>query len=79
MEALLEPPPFPESGGYLWEWFWDLSAGRRGSPGSADPLTWAEMDAWARLRRLRPAPFEIDILRALDRAFLNPDPSPSEP
>jgi hypothetical protein len=58
----------PEEVLHVWEWFWKLSARRRSGP---EPITWAELDAWAR----RGAPFpplreELDMLVAMDDAFL---------
>ena len=64
-------PPLPDELAYLLEWFDKCAAGR----GSADlggklPLTWAEIDAWARLSGIQPTPFEVGILRGLDTIYL---------
>jgi len=63
-------PPCPPVLRYLWRWFLDLSARRGGSGFGPAPLAWSEVAAWARLTRLNPTPWEVDVLLALDDRFL---------
>lgn len=56
---------------YLLLWFADLSAARGSNGFSADPISYAEMQAWSELSGIRPTPFEVECLRELDVAFLN--------
>lgn len=66
----LEGPDLPLEGERLWGWFLEL-AGRRGvgAMGPA-PLTYPDLDAWARLTRREPAPWEIWLLGRLDDTWL---------
>lgn len=50
---------------YLWGWFLDLHSSR-GEGG----LTYSEIAAWAALTGIEPSPWEISILRRLDRTYL---------
>lgn len=47
----------------------DLSAGRGGGFGPA-PIAWVEIAAWQALRRVRLSGWELDVIRALDEAYL---------
>ncbi len=67
----LEGPPVPQCLEYLLTWFSDLSAARSSNGFSANPISYTEMQAWAELTGIRPTPFEVECLRALDRALLN--------
>ncbi|MCB9902358.1 MAG: hypothetical protein H6826_13530, partial [Planctomycetes bacterium] len=57
------PPPI--GFGPLWDSFLELNRGRIG-----EPLSWAELDAYARLQGVRFTRVELQALRALDTAFL---------
>lgn len=63
-------PDLPENGAYLWEWFCELSSGRGNNGFGPLPLSWADMDAWARLTGNCPEPWETAILRSMDGVFL---------
>lgn len=63
-------PDVPENGEYLWAWFQELSSGRGNNGFGVLPLSWADMDAWARLTGNQPEPWETAILRSMDGAFL---------
>lgn len=47
----------------------DLSAGRGGGFGPA-PISWMDIVAWQSLRRIRLSGWELDVIRALDGAYL---------
>lgn len=66
----LAGPGCPEALRYVWDWFLELNAGRTGSGFGPNPLAWSEVEAWARLSRLRLTGFERDALRALDAVFV---------
>ena len=67
IEAELTMPKFPAALAYLWVAFDRLSS-RRGSTGFGPaPISWPEIDAFARLSGIRLAPWEVEILEALDR------------
>ena len=63
--AQLDGPALPDCVRHVWGWFLDLH-GSRGEGG----INYAELLAWAQLNELTPTPFEIRLLRELDRAFL---------
>lgn len=64
-----EPVDIPEAASHVWEWFWKLSAQRSSGFGGAEPISWLEMDAWARLTNTLVTPEEFDMLSALDLAY----------
>ena len=65
--AALEGPGLPEEIAYLWEWFRELD-GARGSNGFGPmPVSYAELDAWARLTGRHTLPWEVRWLMLLDR------------
>tara|TARA_R110000868_G_scaffold150541_11_gene373805 strand:+ start:460 stop:777 length:318 start_codon:yes stop_codon:yes gene_type:complete len=70
LEEELEVPPFPDGVGYLWEWFMDLSRSRPSTGFGPAGITYSEIQAWAALKRVNVAAWEVDILRALDAVFL---------
>lgn len=62
-------PELPEPASHLMAWFYDLSATR--SVGMAlNPISYTEIEAWARLTGNKPAPWEVSAIRQLDAAFL---------
>ena len=66
----LEEPEVPPGGEPLWQWFWELSAGRRHNGFAPPPVSWADMDAWARISGIALQPWQARILRAMDAAWL---------
>lgn len=66
----LNGPELPEEAEYLFAWWRELDAGRQ-SGVSANPLSWADMLAWAELTGRRPSPQEVEVLWAIDRAHLS--------
>jgi len=54
--------------GYLWRWFEQLIDCREVGF-AAGPLTYQEIDAWARLMRFDVSPVEATLLRQLDRVY----------
>lgn len=67
----LAPPDIPPGGEEIWNWFWELHAGRGATGFGPLPLSWGDMDAWARLAGLAPRPWEAAILRRMDAAWLD--------
>ncbi|MCB2186481.1 MAG: hypothetical protein KQJ78_08695 [Deltaproteobacteria bacterium] len=66
----LAGPHIPPAGRQAWEWFWDLSAGRGSDGGGAAPLSYREIWAWRELTGENPRPWEIALLRTMDRVYL---------
>lgn len=67
--AKLDGPPYPVSLQYLLDWSDDLY-GRTGitPDGTFAPLTWRDIESWARMTDRRPLPHEVRALMALDAA-----------
>jgi hypothetical protein len=59
-------PAVPETLAHLWAWFCELDGGRTGQA----PLAWSDLKAWAELTGRSPRPWEVHILRRLDRLRL---------
>ena len=55
--------------GYLWDWFMELHGHRGAGPMGAAPLTWPDLDCWARRMRRDPQPWEFDVIAHLDNEF----------
>ena len=55
----------PPAAEFVWEAFLDLNRTRRDGP-----ISWAELDAYARLHGVRFTRLELAALRALDSAYL---------
>lgn len=69
------PPPVGEDNSqdkpvlvYLWQWFNDLTDWRDLSFG-VGALSHQEIESWARLFRVDISPFEVDVIRRIDREF----------
>jgi hypothetical protein len=73
-------PEVPIAGRRVWSIFLELNATRASGMGPS-PISYGEIEAWSRLRREPVRPFEVTMLRALDRAYLeaaraDKDPAP---
>lgn len=69
-QALVEVPELPASGVMVWRWYIDLASARRSSGFGAASLAWADVEAYFRLKRIVPEPWEIEAIQALDATFL---------
>jgi hypothetical protein len=70
----------PEEVAHLWFWFQDLCQGRTGGFGPS-PLSWADIHSWSILTGNELRPWELRMIRALDRSWLkvfSPKPTPAE-
>jgi hypothetical protein len=54
----------------LWGIFLALNAGRAAGMNGANPMSAVKMETWSRLHRAPIRPFELDIIKALDRGML---------
>lgn len=66
-----EQAPFPAGGAYLWQWFNDLCRTRTGNGNGPNPISYAEIEAYARLYRCPLQPHHVDLLLAMDRVWLD--------
>ena len=62
--------PVPEAGRLLWGAFHELSRARSWNAIGPNPITMGEIEAWARLARLRLQRQHVSVILALDEAFL---------
>lgn len=60
----------PIAGRHIWGWFCEL-CGSRTAGMASNPLTFMEIEAWARLTGVRPNPFEIRLLKAIDALWMS--------
>ncbi len=51
-------------------WFGELSSARSSSGFGANPISFAEILAWAQLTHRAPTPFEVSVLHAIDASLL---------
>ncbi len=65
------PLRIPEAGRLLWGWFIELHATRTYHAAGPHPIAYAEIEAWARLNRWPLQPHHVDIIRAMDSAWLD--------
>ena len=63
-------PVVLEAGELLWLAFGELSATRTTGFAGPNPITYAEIEAWARLNRWPLQPHHVAVIRALDDAFI---------
>ncbi|MBA3891944.1 MAG: hypothetical protein H0X64_15600 [Gemmatimonadaceae bacterium] len=63
----------PEPVEYLLEWFRELAATRRVGMTGTEPLSYADIDAWARQTRRTPTSEEVQALIRLDGASRDPE------
>lgn len=63
-------PVVPEAGVLLWNLFMEISASRTYHAAGPNPISYAEIEAYARLHRWPLAPHHVASIRALDDAWL---------
>lgn len=67
---LANAPAMPIGCGRLWADFLELSHCRGSTQTGAMPITFADLDAWQRVRGVRLEAWEVDAIRRADMAFL---------
>ena len=71
MPAQLEPADLPAGIEYLWGFFCELSNGRDYGEAGPKPISWSDLQAWADLTKSDPTAWEVDVIKNIDRVFLN--------
>lgn len=66
-----DDPIVPPAGHRVWAIFLALNAARGSSGFGPLPIGMQDMESYARLHRTPLRPFEVEILEALDRAYLD--------
>jgi hypothetical protein len=69
-------PPFPKPLHYLWTIYRRIRRRNAGGFGGAEPVGWPAIAAFVGLTGIRLAPWEVELLEALDDIYLDPDPAP---
>lgn len=65
------PVAVPEGGRLAWRWFTDLNAARSYGMAGPNPISYAEIEAYARLHRWPLEPRHVDLITAMDGAWLD--------
>lgn len=73
-----DAPDVPFAGRRVWSIFLDLNTQRAGGFGPT-PITYGAIETYARVRREPIRPFELDILRALDAAYMSAAAEQTQP
>lgn len=60
----------PAGGELLWRWFTDLNRTRRMGYAAPEPITYAEIMAYAHIMRQAIEPRHVAIITAMDRVYL---------
>lgn len=63
-------PRVPEAGRLLWSAFIEISAARGFYQFGPAPISFAEIEGWSRLTGTPLAPHHVEIIRAMDEAFV---------
>lgn len=71
MPAGLVGPDMPEEFAHVWLWFVELDEARTVSGFGASSISYVDIKAWAELTGRDPTPFEVRLLRRLDRRRLS--------
>lgn len=61
------PPPVR----YIWQWFEELHTARGGSGFGPSPISFCEIDAWARLTGRLPEAWEVQVIKDIDVCYLS--------
>ncbi|WP_430251683.1 phage tail assembly chaperone [Neorhizobium sp. DAR64860/K0K1] len=64
------PAQIPAGGDHLWRWFLDLHGARSFGFSGPNPISFVEIRAYLELLRIPAEPHHVEILRALDSAYL---------
>lgn len=64
-------PGWHSSADYLWNTFWDISTDRQDGPNGPQPLGSVLIKSWCDLTGTALLSEDVDIIRAMDRAFLS--------
>ena len=70
----LAVPPFPRVLDYLWRAYIRLRRRAAAGFGGPQPIAWQDIDAFIRRAGLKLAPWEIEMIEALDDIYLQPPP-----
>lgn len=64
---------------YLWQTYHRLRRRKGAGFSGPEPVTWSDIDAYARRAGIRLAPWEVRIIERIDDLYLTPEPKPTLP
>jgi hypothetical protein len=70
-EELLENPELPEPVKHVWEWWYELHNARSAGGMGQSPITYLDIQAWAKMSRQEPTPWEVQALREMDKVYMS--------
>ena len=68
--SAIDAPECPPQFAYLLAWWGELSATRSAGLAGPAPISYLEVEAWARLTGRAPSIRQVGLLRAIDNAYL---------
>lgn len=71
-QAAVDGPEPPPGLLYVLEWHHEISASRSVGPAGLNPISYVDIDAWARLTDRRPRPHEVQALLRIDYEVRRP-------
>ena len=69
-QELIDAPPLPELTAYLWGYYQELHRRRVNYGWGHVPLSFSEVEAWARLTKRKLDPWELSALLDIDAVYL---------
>ena len=66
----LSLPDFPDAAENAWNSFHEINQGRTGNGFGSNPITWPDLQSWSELTGNIIRPWEVRLIRALDRTWL---------
>jgi hypothetical protein len=66
----LTPPKLPTLAALPFEWWKELNRARTCSELGLNPLSFESIRAWSEIRRITLDPFDLTLIQAIDRAYL---------
>ena len=66
-----KPVRIPAGGDLLWVWFTDLSNARTFHSAGPNPISFTDIEAYARLHRIQMESRHVDAIRSMDSAFID--------
>lgn len=67
----LDGPELPDTLIHIWDWFQELNQAREFDEYGPKAISFSEIQAWCRLRGLKPTPTEVRLIKKLDMQYLN--------
>lgn len=64
------PIELPAEAEFVWEVFWEIRRGIKSGFGGAEAMGFMEIDAWQRVRSFRLGNQIVDMLLAMDAAYM---------